>query len=221
MFENRRDAGRQLAGRLAVYRDAAPVVLALPRGGVPVGAEVAEALGAPLDVVLVRKLGVPFQPELGMGAIGEGGIEVVDASLVRRAGVTREQLAAVEAQERAELARRAASYRGDRHPVPVEGRTVIVVDDGLATGGTARAAIEVVRARGAARVVLAVPIAPTDTVAALQAVADEVVSVETSDHFGALGQWYLDFRPTADAEVVELLDRHRTPDRSSTGGSPG
>jgi putative phosphoribosyl transferase len=221
MFENRRDAGRQLAGRLTRYCDAAPVVLALPRGGVPVGAEVAASLHAPLDVVLVRKLGVPFQPELGMGAIGEGGVEVLDASLVRRAGVTREQLAAVEARERAELARRAASYRGDRNPVPVEGRTVIVVDDGLATGGTARAAIEVVRARGAARVVLAVPIAPTDTVAALQAVADEVVSVETSDHFGALGQWYLDFRPTADAEVVELLDRHRTPDPSSTGGSPG
>src|SRR5690606_36606413 len=148
----------------------------LPRGGVPVAAEVAAALDAPLDVILVRKLGVPFQPELAMGAIGEDGVRVLDDHLLAATGITADQVARVERRERAELDRRAATYRACRPRVPLAGRTVVIVDDGLATGATARAAIQVARAEGARRVVLAVPVAPRDTVDDLAAVADEVVA---------------------------------------------
>jgi predicted phosphoribosyltransferase len=206
VFRDRTDAGRRLGAALADVRRDDPVVLGLPRGGVPVAAEVAAALGAPLDVVLVRKLGVPSQPELAMGAIGEGGVRVVNDEVVRAARVTDEQLDAVERYERDELARRARRYRGDRTGLPLAGRTVVVVDDGLATGSTARAATRVVRAQGARRVVLAVPVAPPETLDALREEVDQVVCLESPEHLFAVGQWYGDFRPTSDAEVVELLE---------------
>lgn len=180
-------------------------MLALPRGGVPVGYEVARALGVPLDVIVVRKLGVPQQPELGMGAVGEGGVTVLDDAIVRAGRVRATELAAVEARERAELERRVTRYRGDRPMLPVEGRTVIVVDDGIATGGTARAALRVAREHGARRVVLAVPVAPPDTLAELAADADEVVTLATPTPFLAVGQWYEHFEQTTDDEVRALL----------------
>jgi len=205
-FRNRRDAGRRLAVALASLRDDEPVVVGLPRGGVPVAAEVAEALGAPLDVIVVRKLGVPFQPELGMGAIGEGGVRVLNEDVVRIAGVSPGEVAEVEERERSELERRARRFRGDRTAVSLAGRVVIVVDDGIATGGTARAAVEVARAHGACRVVLAVPVAPPDAAASLREVADDVVCLVTPVALSAVGQWYDDFTQTSDAEVVRLLD---------------
>ena len=204
-FRDRREAGRRLAERLSGLRASAPLVLGLPRGGVPVAFEVAKALGAPLDVLVVRKLGVPFQPELGMGAVGEDGVRVLNPDVLRQAGVTETQLAAVEARERAEVEERAVRLRRGRPAIPLEGRTVVIVDDGLATGGTARAAVQVARARGADRVILAVPVAPPETVAALRRDADDVVAVETPEPFFAIGGWYSDFSPTSDQEVVELL----------------
>jgi putative phosphoribosyl transferase len=205
-FEDRRDAGRQLAARLGHLKGAEVVVLGLPRGGVPVAAEVAEALGAPLDVCLVRKLGVPFQPELGMGAIGEGSVRVINEDVVRTARVTPEDVADVEAHERVVLESRARHYRGGREPVGLEGRTVLVVDDGVATGSTARAACQIARARGAARIVLAVPVAPHDWTARLGDVADELVSPYTPRDFFAIGQFYADFSQTDDDEVVACLE---------------
>ena len=208
-FHDRDDAGLRLAARVRELRLDDPVVLALPRGGVPVAAQVARAIGAPLDVILVRKLGVPTQPELAMGTLGEEGVRVLDRDLVARAHVRDDQLAEVERRERDELARRARAYRGERDPLPIAGRTVVIVDDGLATGASARAAIGVARARGAGRVVLAVPVAPPDTVATLRADADDVVSLETPAAMVAIGQWYDDFRQTSDAEVVAHLEGHR------------
>ena len=204
-FRDRREAGRRLAERLSGLRASSPLVLGLPRGGVPVAFEVAKALGAPLDVLVVRKLGVPYQPELGMGAVGEDGVRVLNPDVLRQAGVTESQLAAVEARERAEVEERAVRLRRGRPAIPLEGRTVVIVDDGLATGGTARAAVQVARARGADRVILAVPVAPPETVAALRRDADDVVAVETPEPFFAIGGWYSDFSPTSDDEVVELL----------------
>jgi predicted phosphoribosyltransferase len=199
------DAGQQLARALTPLALPRPIVLALPRGGVPVGAEVARALHAPLDVVLVRKLGVPRQPELAMGAIGENGVRVLNEEVLRSGDISPAELARVEARERAELERRAAQYRGDRPPASVADRSAIIVDDGLATGSTARAAVEVVRALGAHQVVLAVPVAPPETVAALERVADAVVVVVTPTPMWAIGAWYDDFSQTTDAEVVRLL----------------
>jgi len=204
-FENRREAGRRLAGQLDTLPADDPVVLGLPRGGVPVAAEVARVLGAPLDVILVRKLGVPSQPELAMGALGEDGVRVLDRDLVARAGVSERALARVERRERLELERRVHRYRGDRRPVPIEGRTAIIVDDGLATGASARAAIAVAKAHGARRVIVAVPVAPPETVAALRREADDVISVETPSSLLSIGQWYEDFRQTTDEEVVAAL----------------
>ncbi|MEU2055492.1 phosphoribosyltransferase family protein [Streptomyces bungoensis] len=206
-FRDRTDAGRRLAARLAHLRDQHPVVLGLPRGGVPVAALVAEALDAPLDVCLVRKLGVPYQPELGMGAIGEDGVRVVNEDVLRATGVSTADLARVEDHERAVLAQRAARYRGERHPVPVAGRTVVVVDDGIATGSTARAACRVARARGAARIVLAVPVAPRSFAGRLGDDADDVVCLETPRDFFAIGQFYGDFTQVDDEEVTACL-RH-------------
>jgi predicted phosphoribosyltransferase len=205
VFRDRADAGRQLAARVTRLDLHAPVVLALPRGGVPVGAEVARALDAPLDVILVRKLGVPGHRELAMGAIGEGGVRVLNAEVMNAVRITHEQLAAVEAREREELERRAQTYRGDRDPVPVEDRTAVIVDDGLATGSTARAAIEVARARQARAIVLAVPVAPPEVVEVMRKLCDAVVVVETPARMLAIGSWYRDFAQTPDAEVRRLL----------------
>jgi predicted phosphoribosyltransferase len=184
----------------------APVVVALPRGGVPVAAPLARALGAPLDVIVVRKLGVPGHAELAMGALGEGGVRVLDHEVISALRVSARQLAEVETREARELARRAALLRDGRPAVPLDGRRVIVVDDGLATGSTARAAIDVARAAGASAVVLGVPVAPPSTVAELSQVADAVVCVVTPSPFAAIGQWYHDFSPTSDETVVRILD---------------
>ncbi|MEZ0069370.1 putative phosphoribosyl transferase [Streptacidiphilus sp. MAP12-20] len=207
IFVDRREAGQRLAACLEHLRGADLVVLGLPRGGVPVAAEVADALGAPLDVVVVRKLGVPFQPELGLGAIGENGVRVLNRELVWETRTTETELAAVERKERAELERRVHRYRGERPAHPVAGRTALVVDDGIATGSTARAACLIVRAQGASRVVLAVPVAPRGIGTALADAADELVSVETPTYFVAIGQFYEDFTQTTDAEVITCLER--------------
>lgn len=209
VFADRVDAGRRLATKLLHLRGEPVVVLGLPRGGVPVAFEVAAALDAPLDVIVVRKLGVPFQPELGMGAIGEDGARIINDEIVRMAGVTARQLADVEARERTELERRALRFRGDRGRVPLEGRTALVVDDGIATGSTARAACQVARAHGAARVVLAVPVAPPDWTTRLGDDADELVCLETPEAFFAIGQFYADFSQTSDDEVITCLQRAR------------
>ncbi|MGW2702159.1 phosphoribosyltransferase family protein [Streptomyces sp. NPDC001340] len=205
LFTDRIEAGRLLGARLEYLRGQDVVVLGLPRGGVPVGAAVAEALDAPLDVCLVRKLGVPDQPELGMGAIGEGGVRVINEEVLRLTGVSEAALDRVERHEREVLAQRAARYRGDRTPAAVAGRTAVVVDDGVATGSTARAACQIARARGAARIVLAVPVAPRDFARRLGGDADELVSLDTPDDFLAIGQFYVDFAQTDDDEVTACL----------------
>lgn len=210
-FRDRHDAGRRLAQALEPLRAANPIVLGLPRGGVPVAAEVARALGAPLDVVLVRKLGVPAQPELGFGAIGEDGVLVVRDEILRMARVSDEQMARVTEAERAELDRRALRFRGGRDPLPIAGRAVIVVDDGLATGSTARAALQVVRARGATPVILAVPVAPPETIERLGGEADQVVVLTAPASFSAVGQFYDDFTQTTDDEVIALLEAGSRP----------
>lgn len=207
LFTHRADAGERLAEAVRHLEGENPVVLGLPRGGVPVAFQVAQALGAPLDVIVVRKLGVPYHRELGFGAIGEGGVRVISENIVRSSRVRQEDLAAVEHAEEAELARQARKFRGDRPRVALDGRTVILVDDGIATGATAAAACEVVRAQGAARVVLAVPVAPPDAVAWLRTEADEVVCLSTPRAFRAVGEWYEDFSQTSDEEVVALLAR--------------
>ncbi len=208
MYTDRTDAGiclaqelKHLAGRADV------VVVGLPRGGVPVAYEVAVALGVPLDVILVRKLGVPFQPELAMGAIGEDGVRVLDAGSVRFARISNDELLEVERRERAEMARRAVAYRADRKRVRLAGHHVVIVDDGIATGSTARAACEVVRAQGASRVVMAVPVAPREWTYPLKGYADEFVCPSTPWDFAAVGQFYEDFEQTSDEIVVACLDR--------------
>ena len=210
-FLDRADAGRRLAvllaSRLTIERDAGTVVLGLPRGGIPVAYEIARWLDAPLDVILVRKVGLPAQPELAMGAIGEDGVRIVNDDVVEAEHVSAREFAEVEDRERAELGRRAGRYRAGHPRVPLTGKTAIVVDDGIATGSTARAACQVARANGAARVVLAVPVAPQASLDALASSADEVLAVEVPEPFLAIGQWYQDFAQTGDAEVVELLRR--------------
>ncbi|MEV6564989.1 phosphoribosyltransferase family protein [Streptomyces kronopolitis] len=207
LFTDRADAGRRLAEALRHLEGEDPVVLGLPRGGVPVAFQVARALHAPLDVIVVRKLGVPSQRELAFGAIGEGGVRVISDDIVRRGRLATSDLASVEHAEAAELARQAERFRAGRQRVPLEGRTAIVVDDGVATGATAAAACEVVRAQGAARVVLAVPVAPPDAAERLRAALNEFVCVSTPFGFSAVGEWYRDFSQTPDDEVVSLLAR--------------
>jgi predicted phosphoribosyltransferase len=205
-FEDRREGGRRLAEPLAGYaRRPDVVVLGLPRGGVPVAAEVARLLGLPLDVFLVRKLGVPGREELAMGAIASGGIRVLNDDVVRAAGITEREIDAVASGELQTLEARELAYRGDRPPVDVRDRVAILVDDGLATGATMRAAIEALRDRGASRIVVAVPTAPSETCAALRREVDEVVCATTPDPFMAVGMWYEDFSPVSDEEVGELL----------------
>ena len=210
-FLDRGDAGRRLASLLAglptIERGPGSVVVGLPRGGIPVAYEIARALNAPLDVILVRKVGLPAQPELAMGAIGEDGVRVVNYDVVEAEHVSDREFAEVEDRERAELGRRAGRYRAGHPRVPLTGKTAIVVDDGIATGSTARAACQVARAHGAARVVLAVPVAPQASLDALASSADEVLAAEVPEPFLAIGQWYQDFTQTSDAEVVELLRR--------------
>ncbi|MDX6395607.1 MAG: putative phosphoribosyl transferase [Streptosporangiaceae bacterium] len=210
-FLDRADAGRRLAGKLMRLRGAGIVVLGLPRGGIPVAFEVAQALDAVLDVIVVRKVGLPIQPELAMGAIGEDGVRIVNQYVVIGERVTESEFIRVEKSERAELERRARRFRGDRPRAPLAGRTAVIVDDGIATGSTARAACQVARAHGAARVVLAVPVAPRAAIPGLSSVADEVVCLETPDRFMAIGQWYGDFSQTTDEEVVRLLRRAAMP----------
>ena len=204
-FANRSDAGRQLASLLLPLKDEQPVVLGLPRGGVPVAAEVAKALDAPLDVVVVRKLGLPFQPELGFGAIGEGGARLFDSALIGMAGLSQGDVDRVESTERRELHRRVEAYRAGRPPISIEGRTVIIVDDGLATGATARTAVHIARANGARSIVVGVPVASGQATEELESVADEVVSLLTPRRFIAVGLWYRDFGQTTDDEVARLL----------------
>ena len=205
-FVDRADAGWRLAERLEAYRGLDVVVLGLPRGGVPVAYQVACALDVPLDVVVVRKLGVPFQPEVAMGAIGEDGICVLDRDIIGRARVTEDELAGVRRREEQVLEGRLTRYRRGRDRVDLRGRTAIVVDDGVATGSTARVACRIARALGASRVVLAVPVGPTDTLRHVPE-ADTVVAVEEPEDFRAVGYHYEDFSPTSDDEVVVLLDR--------------
>jgi len=219
-FRDRADAGRQLAARLASWRaNPRAVVVGLPRGGVVVAAEVAASLGLALDVLVVRKLGLPGREEVAMGAIGEGGVVVLDAATIRSSWVTDEGLANVQRVERDELERRVRLYRGDRPATPLAGRDVLIVDDGIATGATARAACRVARARGASRVVVAVPVASTSAARALRADADEVVSLFIDGGAFAVGASYDDFDQTTDAQVLACLSA--APGRRATGGDDG
>lgn len=207
MFKDRRDAGRQLAERLTPYAGLEPVIVGLARGGVPVAAEVATRLGAPLDLVVVRKLGCPWQPELGIGAIAERDVRVLNEPLIAELGVTPADLERLTARELAELRRRVRSYRRDRPVIVLRDRAVILVDDGLATGYTARAAIEYARRSGVRRAITAVPVASEDGIASLRDASDDLVVASASPWFFAIGECYEDFRQTTDDEIVELLDR--------------
>jgi putative phosphoribosyl transferase len=204
-FTDRTEAGRILAERVAVLRLDDPVVLALPRGGVPVAHEIARRLDVPFDVLVTRKIGCPGQPELGVGAIAEGGEPVFDTDLLRRLGLTERDVDTTIRRERDELDRRVTAYREGRELPPLKGRDVVLVDDGLATGGTARAALAAVRAKEASRVVLAVPVGAAQTVEALSADADDVVVLAAPSAFRAVGQWYRQFDQLTDADVLELL----------------
>ena len=208
-FADRADAGRRLAARLAdsgfAGRDV--VVLGLPRGGVPVGYEVARVLGAPLDVLVVRKLGVPFQPEVAMGAVGEGGVTVLNDEVVAAMRLDPRRLATVAERERGIVEQRLSRFRGMKPPASLTGRTALIVDDGIATGSTARAACQVARARGADRVVLAVPVAPPQRIPGLERDADEVICLATPSSFAAVGQFYADFAQVPDEVVAALLSR--------------
>jgi putative phosphoribosyl transferase len=212
-FRDRVDAGRQLAELVAseLGDDSAtsgglgPVILGLPRGGVPVAGEVAARVGAPLDIILVRKLGVPTQPELGFGALGEDDVRVLSAEIMRAAGVTERDLAQVQAKARRELEQRIAMFRSVAPAISLEGRTAVIVDDGFATGSTAIAACRVARAHGASRVVLAVAVAPSDWTLRCGDVADQLIAVATPTEFSSVGEWYRDFSPTSDADVIAIL----------------
>jgi putative phosphoribosyl transferase len=207
-FHNRREAGRLLAAKLTAYAKRPDViVLALPRGGVPVAYEVAQTLEAPLDVFLVRKLGVPGHEEYALGAIATGGVRVINQDLVRALHLPPATIEAIAAREQQELERRERVYRGDHPPPDVRGRTVILVDDGLATGATMYAAVQALRQQGAGRVVVGVPIAPPDTCDQLREVVDDIVCAVTPEPFHAVGLWYEDFSQTTDDEVRDLLAR--------------
>ena len=207
-FRNRREAGRLLAAKLTAYAKRPDViVLALPRGGVPVAYEVAQALEAPLDVFLVRKLGMPGHEEYALGAIATGGVRVINQDLVQALRLPPATIEAIAAREQQELERRERVYRGDHPPPDVRGRTVILVDDGLATGATMHAAVKALRQQGAGRVVVAVPIAPPDTCDQLREVVDDIVCAVTPEPFHAVGLWYEDFSQTTDDEVRDLLAR--------------
>lgn len=208
-FRNRAEAGRQLATALGRYKDRHPLILALPRGGVPVAAEISAALNAPLDLVLVRKIGTPLQPELAMGAIVDADPPVVvrNEDIIRLDGISEAAFDAVRDRELAEIARRRTRYLGGRKRARIAGRTVIVVDDGVATGATTRAALRGVRAQGPEKLVLAVPVAPTEIIEDLRREADDVVCLKQHELFGAIGYYYQDFSQVSDEAVGALLAR--------------
>jgi len=212
-FKDRTEAGRRLAAALAGYKNDNPVVLALPRGGVPVAAEVAAALSAPLDLILVRKIGVPYQPELAMGAVVDGDAPTIvrNEDVIRMAGIEEPDFKSVCDSELAEIERRRQRYLGKSARVEIAGRTAIVIDDGIATGATTRAALRAIRMRKPKRLVLAVPVAPTDSIAALRADADDVVCLENYEFFGAIGLYYSDFRQVSDEAVIGALARFPVP----------
>jgi putative phosphoribosyl transferase len=217
IFLNRMDAGRKLAGRLRGYAGRKEViVLGIPRGGVPVAFEVASALDAPLDVFISRKLGVPGQEELAFGAIASGGVRVLDADIVEATDISEKQIEEITARERNELERRERTYSTGRPPLEVHGRTAILVDDGIATGSSMRAAISALRALGPERIVVAVPVAPPSTCSRLRPEVDELVCVETPEFFDAIGRFYDDFSQVSDQEVRDLLQRAS---RSAVPGS--
>jgi len=215
-FIDRADAGRRLAKALVSYKDRKPVVLALPRGGVPVAAIVAEALHAPLDLLLVRKIGVPFQPELAMGAVVDGvsPLTVRNEEVITVAGISEQEFVAARDQELVEIERRRKMYLGNRPHPELAAHTVIVVDDGIATGATTRAALQAVRLRKPSKLILAVPVAPTDTLKKLTGEADDLVCLEDYEEFGAIGLFYSDFRQVSDDEVIELLAKHPVTERT-------
>jgi putative phosphoribosyl transferase len=208
-FRNREDAGRRLAAELQPYAAERPIVLALPRGGVPVGYEVARALAAELDVWVVRKLGVPWHPELGVGAVAEGGYTHLTDEVLRHVGLSQDELADLVETKQREVEERVRRFRGERPAPLLRDRTVILVDDGIATGGTVRAAIHSIRAQEPKRIILAVPVAASETVAALSAEVDRVVCLLSPTDLYAIGLWYQDFQQVLDDEVVHLLDRAR------------
>ncbi|MEI7644013.1 MAG: phosphoribosyltransferase [Chloroflexales bacterium] len=221
-FPDRAAAGRALAAQLAAYRERPDtLVLALPRGGVPVAFEVARAIAAPLDLILVRKLGVPGQEELAMGAISEGGLRVLNQDLTGVIVMSPDRLAQITERAASEIARQSRVYRGSRPPPDVRGRTVILVDDGLATGTTMRAAISAVRRQAPAQIVVAAPVAAPETVEMLGPLVDEIVVVETPDSLGAIGLWYIDFAQVCDDEVVALLHQAAELLRSSSSSCEG
>ena len=217
-FEDRRDAGRRLAGKLLRFKDEQTVVFALPRGGVPVGYEISRALEAPLDVIISRKLGAPGQPEFGIGAVAAGGVRVLNQDVVRRLGISDDYVEQITAQETAEVGRRLRYFRGERPEPEVVGRTVILVDDGLATGVTARAAVQALRLRKPRRLVLAAPVCAAQTADLFRTAVDELVCLESPSDLGAIGFWYRNFEQTSDEEVVELLERARS--ERGAEGSP-
>jgi putative phosphoribosyl transferase len=207
-FSDRMAAGKLLAAALARYRNRADVlVLALPRGGVPVACEVAAALQAPVDVLIVRKLGVPWHRELAMGAVASGGARVLNEDLIARAGIRTDEVERATHEQQREIERREQAYRGNRPQPEVKGRHVILVDDGIATGATMRVAVQALRQRGASAILVAVPVAPAETIATLSAEADDVVCLATPEPFFAVGEWYSDFGQVSDHEVSRLLDR--------------
>ncbi len=222
-FHDRADAGKRLAEALAAYREQHPIVLALPRGGVAVAAEVARSLDAPLDLVLVRKIGVPYQPELAMGAVVDGPNPLVvrNEEVIRLSGVSEADFTAVRDNELKEIQRRRARYVGSRSHPDLSGRVAIVVDDGVATGATTRAALKAVRAQKPKQVILAVPVAPTSTLAELRGDADDIVCLEDHEPFYAIGAYYSDFRQVSDQEVIDILARFPVEPPSALRASTG
>ena len=215
-FEDRREAGRRLAEKLSRFEDERPVVFALPRGGVPVGYEVSRALGAPLDVFISRKLGAPNQPEFGIGAVAAGGVRFLNRDVIRSLGIPDDYIERITAREMAEVNRRLRYFRGGRPETDVSGRTAILVDDGLATGVTARAAVEALRQRRPRHLILAAPVCAAQTAELFVPRVDELVCLISPSDLGAIGFWYKNFEQTSDAEVVQLLEKAR----SGAEGSP-